>query len=89
MQIALGPLLYYWSREDALAFYAGLADWPVDMVYLGETVCPLQTQSAQVLSLAHRLGEMESTGVDLETAAAAMPLGMEALVLRLRGWALP
>ena len=39
MKLSLGPLLYYWSREDTLAFYEEAADWPVDSVYLGETVC--------------------------------------------------
>jgi collagenase-like PrtC family protease len=39
MKLALGPLLYYWSREDSLAFYDEAAAWPVDTVYLGETVC--------------------------------------------------
>ena len=39
MKLALGPLLYYWSREDTLAFYEAAAAWPVDIVYLGETVC--------------------------------------------------
>jgi len=39
MKLALGPLLYYWSREDTLAFYETALGWPVDVVYLGETVC--------------------------------------------------
>jgi collagenase-like PrtC family protease len=39
MKLSLGPLLYYWSQEDTLAFYAEVASWPVDVVYLGETVC--------------------------------------------------
>ncbi len=39
MKLALGPLLYYWSSEDTLAFYEAAAKWPVDIVYLGETVC--------------------------------------------------
>jgi collagenase-like PrtC family protease len=39
MKLSLGPLLYYWSREDTLAFYDAAAGWPVDIVYLGETVC--------------------------------------------------
>lgn len=39
MKLALGPLLYYWSREDTVAFYEAAANWPVDIVYLGETVC--------------------------------------------------
>jgi collagenase-like PrtC family protease len=39
MNLTLGPLLYYWSREDTLAFYAEAANWPVARVYLGESVC--------------------------------------------------
>lgn len=39
MKLALGPLLYYWPREQTLAFYEAVAAWPVDIVYLGETVC--------------------------------------------------
>ncbi len=38
-KLSLGPILYYWSREDVLDFYRQAAGWPVDMVYLGETVC--------------------------------------------------
>ncbi len=38
-KISLGPILYFWSREDVLAFYEQVAQWPVDIVYLGETVC--------------------------------------------------
>lgn len=39
MQISLGPLLYYWPRQAVLDFYADVAESPVDVVYLGETVC--------------------------------------------------
>jgi collagenase-like PrtC family protease len=39
MKLALGPLLYYWPRQETLAFYASIATSPVDTVYLGETVC--------------------------------------------------
>ena len=39
MKLALGPLLYYWPRETTQAFYAMVAKAPVDIVYLGETVC--------------------------------------------------
>ena len=39
MKLALGPILYYWQRETLFDFYEQIADAPVDIVYLGETVC--------------------------------------------------
>ncbi len=59
MKLALGPLLYYWSQEDTLAFYAEAANWPVDIVYLGETVCSRRHLMRQQdwLDLADRLAD--------------------------------
>ncbi len=39
MRLSLGPLLFFWPRERLLDFYSQAADWPVDIIYLGETVC--------------------------------------------------
>jgi hypothetical protein len=39
MNLSLGPLLYYWSRDDILAFYDQAAIWPVERIFLGESVC--------------------------------------------------
>ncbi|MCC6379481.1 MAG: U32 family peptidase [Burkholderiales bacterium] len=39
MKLSLGPLAYYWPRQSVLDFYAAVAEAPVDVVYLGETVC--------------------------------------------------
>jgi len=39
LKLALGPLLYYWQRDAVFKFYQSVAAMPVDIVYLGETVC--------------------------------------------------
>jgi collagenase-like PrtC family protease len=39
MKLALGPVLYYWTRAALMDFYAGVADSAADIVYLGEVVC--------------------------------------------------
>lgn len=39
MKLALGPNLYYWDRDKTFSFYSEVAASPVDIVYLGETVC--------------------------------------------------
>ncbi len=39
MRLSLGPVQYYWSRDQLREFYEEVAGWPVDTVYLGETVC--------------------------------------------------
>ena len=39
MKISLGPILYYWPEEKLRTFYQRIAESPVDIVYLGETIC--------------------------------------------------
>ena len=39
MKLALAPIPYYWTKEEIYGFYAKVRDVPVDIVYLGETVC--------------------------------------------------
>ena len=59
MKVALGPLLYYWPRETVLGFYETVAKSPVDIVYLGETVCSRRRELrlADWLSVAAMLKE--------------------------------
>ena len=44
MEITLGPLQYFWPQERVQAFYKSVCEWPVDRVYLGETVCSKRRQ---------------------------------------------
>lgn len=39
MKLSLGPVPWFWDRETLFDFYERVEDWPVDRVYLGETVC--------------------------------------------------
>ncbi|TCT23130.1 ubiquinone anaerobic biosynthesis protein UbiV [Thiobaca trueperi] len=43
-RLSLGPLLYLWPREQVLDFYAEMLDTPVDVIYLGETICSKRRQ---------------------------------------------
>lgn len=77
-RIALGPLLYYWSREETFDFYLRIANAPVDIVYLGETVCSRRhlLRHDDWLDLAGMLSEagkqvVLSTRTLIETSAEA------------------
>ncbi len=37
--LSLGPLPYHWPRQAMADFYAEIGKSPIDIVYLGETVC--------------------------------------------------
>ena len=39
MKLSLGPILFFWQKETLLDFYTGMLDAPLDVIYLGETVC--------------------------------------------------
>ena len=39
VRLSLGPLQFHWSKADMQRLYRRAADSPVDIVYLGETVC--------------------------------------------------
>lgn len=39
MKLSVGPIQYFWDRDAVMQFYNSLVKAPVDIVYLGETVC--------------------------------------------------
>ncbi|TGA71447.1 U32 family peptidase [Aliivibrio fischeri] len=39
MKYALGPLLYFWSKENIESFYQQATNSEADIIYLGESVC--------------------------------------------------
>ncbi len=59
MRLSLGPLLYYWQRDAVFDFYERIRTAPVDVVYLGETVCPKRRAitPSDWLALAERLAD--------------------------------
>lgn len=40
MHINLGPLLFFWPRQQVEDFYQAALETPCQRIYLGETVCP-------------------------------------------------
>ena len=70
--ITIGPVLYYWSRETLMHFYAEVAESPADAVTLGEVVCSRrhEMRTADWLDLAR----------DLAAAGKEVVLATQALV---------
>lgn len=59
MKLSLGPVLYYWPKDKLLEFYEQVAEMPVDIVYVGETVCSKRRalRTEEWIELAERLAQ--------------------------------
>ncbi|MDI1252784.1 U32 family peptidase [Thermomonas sp.] len=71
MKLSLGPLQYFWPRERTLAFYREAMDWPVDTIYLGETVCSKRREigTREWIELADQIAE---TGKDVVLSSLSL-----------------
>lgn len=58
-RLSVGPISYYWPKAQVDDFYAMIAESPVDIVYLGETICSKRNQVRldDWLAIAERLAE--------------------------------
>ncbi len=72
MKLALGPVLYYWQRDALFEFYERIAAAPVDIVYLGETVCSKRHN--------FRLEDWLEVAKKLATAGKQVVLSTQALI---------
>lgn len=79
MRISLGPIPYFWPRATVLDFYERVARSPVDVVYVGETVCAKRRELSpnDWLDLAARLADAGKEAVisTLTLIEAASELG--------------
>jgi collagenase-like PrtC family protease len=72
LKLALGPILYYWPRETVFRFYEAIAATPVDIVYLGETVCSRRHEL--------RLADWLEIAAKLEAAGKEVVLSTQVLL---------
>lgn len=72
LRLTLGPVLFFWSRDDIMRFYSEAAQWPVDVIYLGEVVCARRQQM--------RTGDWISLANDLLDAGKEVVLSSQALL---------
>ena len=91
MKLSLGPLQYFWPRERTLAFYRKAMHWPLDTIYLGETVCSKRREmgTRDWIALADEIADagMEVVLSSLSLIEAESELGVLArLVAHGRFW---
>lgn len=71
MKYALGPVLYFWSKQDLEAFYQQAKQSSADIIYLGETVC----SKRRAMKPAHWFDiakELSSTGKQVVLSTMAL-----------------
>lgn len=70
-KLALAPIPYFWPKEQIRGFYEQVASWPVEIVYLGETICAKRRALSfeQWLEIAQQLAQ---TGKEVVLSTLAL-----------------
>ena len=63
-KLSLGPVPYYWPRDTLLEFYERVTATPVDIVYLGETVCA-KRRSLNKMEWLELAGRLQAAGKEV------------------------
>ena len=71
MKLSLGPVPYHWDPARIKQFYREVADWPVDIVYLGETVCS-KRRSVRLEDWCQIAGQLAGTGKEAVLSTLAL-----------------
>lgn len=77
MKLSLGPLPPCWPRERTHAFYRAAADWPVEIIHLGEAA-PGNGGELPVVDWIELAAELADKGKQVVLSALALPAAASA-----------